>query len=169
MCIALFSRWLRLIVGMVFCAATLAVFAQGSTKEKVRAELIRLQKQSGLTLISFEGAGPDGRVYIVAFANRSLPDRQLLKEQTGGVRAITSDGTEIAFEGRRRTGQTLSAPGESKFAPYRTYLGVIRRDGSDLREYLDLDEPSDLCWSPDGTALALNAKNLTQGKQAPAP
>jgi Tol biopolymer transport system component len=166
MCIALSSRWLRLIVGMVFCAVVLAVFAQASTKESVRAELIRLQNQSGLTLISFEGAGNYGPVYIVAFASRSLPDMQLLKEGISGVRAITSDGTEIAFERRRRTGQTLS-PAESKFAPYRTYLGVIRRDGSDLREYLDLDEPSDLCWSPDGTALALSVKNLTQGKQAP--
>jgi hypothetical protein len=84
------SRRLRLIVGIAFCAAALAVITQASPKESVRAELIRLQNQSGLTLISFEGAGPDGPVYIVAFASRSLPERQLLKEKNGGVRGISS-------------------------------------------------------------------------------
>jgi len=139
------------------------VFAHASSKEKVRAELIRLQNQSGLTLISFEGAGPDGPVYVVAFGSRSLPERQLLKEKNGGVRAISSGGTEIAFERRRKTGQTFSTPTGKEFPQYRTYLGIIRPDGTDLREYPDLDEPYGLCWSPDGSILALTVKNLKQG------
>jgi WD40 repeat protein len=154
MYIALSSRWLHLIVGMASCSVALALFAQASPKQSVRAELIQLQSQSGLTLISFEGAGPDGPVYIVAFASRSLPERQLLQEEIGGVRAITSDGTIIAFEHRRK----------EEFPRYRTFLGVIRRDGSDLREYPDLDEPYDLCWSPDRSILALSAKNLKERK-----
>src|SRR4029077_7183399 len=81
-----------------------------------------------------------------------------------GVRGISSGGTEIAFERRQKTGQTFSAPAGKEFPQYRTLLGIIRRDGSDLREYPDLDEPYDLCWSPDGSALALTAKNLKQGK-----
>jgi len=101
---------------------------------------------------------------MVAFASRSLPERQLLKEKNGGVRAISSGGTEIAFEGRRKTGQAFSTPTGKEFPKYRTYLGIIRQDGRDLREYPDLDEPYDLCWSPDGSILALTVKNLRQGK-----
>jgi Tol biopolymer transport system component len=149
---------------MAFSAAAVSVFAQASTRESVRAELIRFQNQSGLTLISLEGAGPNGPVYVVAFASRSLPERQLLKEKNGGVRAISSDGTEIAFEGRRKPGQTSSTPSGKEFPQYRTYLGIVRKDGSDLREYPDLDEPYDLCWSPDGSILALTVKNMKQGK-----
>jgi Tol biopolymer transport system component len=156
MCIVQASRWLRLTVGMAFCAAALALSAQAPPKESVRTELIQLQNQNGLTLISFEGSGPDGPVYIVAFASRSLHEKQLLKGKNGGVRAIFSDGAGIAFEGRRKT----------EPARYRTYLGIIRRDGSELREYPDLDEPYDLCWSPDASILALTVKNLKQGKDA---
>jgi Tol biopolymer transport system component len=135
---------------MVFCAAALASFSQASTKESVRAELIRLQNQSGLSLISFEGAGRNGNLYAFAFASRSLSEKHILKEENVGEGAISSDGTEIAFELRRKTG----------------HLGTIRQDGSDLREYPDLDGPFDLCWSLDGTALALSVKNLKQGKGA---
>jgi WD40 repeat protein len=161
-----FSWWLRSAIGVVSCAVALVVFAQASPKESVRAELVRLQNQSGLTLISFEGAGSDGPVYIVAFADRSLPERQLLKEGISGVRAITPDGTEIAFEHRRNTGRTFSIPTGKELPEYRTYLGIIRRDGSNLREYTDLDEPYDLCWSPDRSVLALTVKNLKQRKDA---
>jgi Tol biopolymer transport system component len=161
-----YAHWLRLISGMAFCAATLSVFAQASAKENVRAELSRLQNQGGLTLISFEGAGNDGPVYIVAFANRSLPDRKLLGKDNPGVLAISPDGTEIAIRLHRNTGKTFTTRTGNEFPIYESYLGIVRQDGSNLREYSDLDEPQDVCWSPDGSALALDVKNLKQGKDA---
>lgn len=72
------------------------------------------------------------------------------KEKNVGEGSISSDRAEIAFELRRKTG----------------HLGIIRQDGSDLREYPDLDEPYDIGWSPDGTALTLSVKNMKQGKEA---
>ena len=161
---ALSSHRLRLIGGMALGAAVLAMFAQASTKENVRAELIRLQNQSGLSLVSFEGALRNGNLYVVAFASRSLSETQLSREENMGEGAISSDGTEIAFERRRPIGQTVATLTGKGLPEHRNYLGIIRRDGSDLREYPDLDEPYDLCWSPDGSILALTVKNLKQGK-----
>ncbi len=141
-------RCLRLIRGMAFCAAALAMFAQASTKENLHAELIRLQNQSGLSLVSFEGAGRNGNLYVVAFATRSLSEKRLLKDENVGEGAISSDGTKIAFELRRQT----------------SHLGVVRQDGSNLKEYPDLDDPYNPCWSFDKSALALNVKNSKLGK-----
>jgi Tol biopolymer transport system component len=160
------SRRIRLIGGTALCAAALAGFGQAPPKESVRAELIRLQGQIGLTLISFEGAGNEGPVYVVAFASRSLPERQLLKEKDAEVLAISPDGREIAFQLRRKTGRTFTTRTGNHFPIYESYLGIVRRDGSDLREYPDLEEPYDVCWSPDGSMLALTAKNLRRGKDA---
>src|SRR5436309_366803 len=161
---ALSSRWLRLIVGTAFCAVALVVFAQASAKENLRAELIRLQKQSGLSLVSFGGGG--GNLYVVLFTSRHLAEKQFLKGENVGDGSVSSDGRAIAFELRRKTGQTFSTPTGKEFPKWRTYLGIIRQDGSDLREYPDLEEPYDPCWSLDGSALALSAKNLKQGKEA---
>jgi WD40 repeat protein len=135
---------------MAFCAAALAMFAQASTKENLHTELIRLQNQSGPSLVSFEGAGRNGNLYVVAFATRSLSEKRLLKDENVGEGAISSDGTEIAFELRRQT----------------AHLGVVRQDGSNLREYPDFDEPYDPCWSFDKSALALNVKNSKLGKDS---
>jgi hypothetical protein len=66
------SRWLRpLRVTMMFSTVALATFAH-ATKESVRAELIRLQEQNGLSLISFDGGGRTGVLSLVLFATRSL-------------------------------------------------------------------------------------------------
>jgi len=160
-------RWLRrTLLAVPFATVAFALLMHASPRDSVRGELIRLQNQSGLTLISFEGSGPGGPVYVFDFASRSLPDRKLLKAEMGGVRAITPDGTKIAVELRREMGQVFSTPAGKMFPQYRTSLGIVRRDGSDFREYPDLDEPDDVCWSPDGSVLVLTAKNLKQARGA---
>lgn len=161
-----FSPWLRPIVGMAFFAVALTVLTQASTKESIRAELTRLQKQGGLSLVSFEGGGRSGNLSIVLFANRSFSERHLLKNENVGEGSISLDGTEIAFELWRKTGQKLSAPTGKEYPEYRSYLGIVRQDGSDLREYPDLDKPYNSCWSFDKSALALSVKDLKHGKDA---
>jgi Tol biopolymer transport system component len=160
------SHWCWLTSGVAFCAVALAMFAQASTRESVRAELIRLQKQSGLSLVSVEGGGRGGELYVVMFASRNLAGKQFIRGENAGEGAVSSDGKAIAFELRRETERTFSTPSGKVFPQYRRYLGIIRQDGSALREYPDLDEPYGLCWSFDESALTLSVKNLNQGKQS---
>jgi Tol biopolymer transport system component len=141
------SPWLLPMSVVTFCGLALAMFAH-ATREGVRAELIRLQKQNGLSLVSFEGGGRSGALSIVVFASRSLAERHVLKEENVGEGAMSSDGIEIAFELRRQT----------------SHLGIVRQDGSNVKEYPDLDDPYDPCWSFDKSALALNVKNSKLGK-----
>jgi hypothetical protein len=107
---------LRMISGIALCAATLALFTQASPKESVRAELIRLQKQTGLSLVSFGGGGGGGDLDVIMFASRRLEDRQLLKGENVGEGSISSDGAAIAFELRRKTGQSFSTPYVTKLS-----------------------------------------------------
>ena len=159
------SRWLRLIIGMAFCVVALVMLAQASTRESVRAELIRLQEQTGLSLVSFGGGGGSGNLDVVIFDSRHVAEKELLKESVGEG-AISSDGSSIAFELRRKTGRTFSTPSENEVPEIGSRLGIVHHDGSDLREYPDLGDPYYPCWSFDKSALALSAKNLKQGKDA---
>jgi len=156
----------RVIGGIALCATTLAVIAQASSKENVRAELIRLQKQTGLSLVSFWGSGGGGNFDVVLFASRQLKDRHVLTGENVGEGAISSDGSVIAFELRRKTGRTFSTPSRMEVPEIGSRLAIVRQDGSDLREYPDLGNPYGPCWSPDKSALALTVKNLKQGKDA---
>ncbi len=91
MYIALSSRWFRLIAGMGFCAVALALFAQASPRESVRAELIRLQNQSGLTHATWS---PDGNriAFLEAdgyYAIRpSGSERKRLANKKDGLKAL---------------------------------------------------------------------------------
>jgi Tol biopolymer transport system component len=161
-----FTRLLRLIGGMAICVVALVVLAQASAKESVRAELVRLQEQTGLSLVSFGGGGGSGNLDVVMFDSRRLEDTQLLKGENVGQGSISSDGSAIAFELRRKTGRTFSTPYVKEVPETRSRLAIVRQDGSDLREYPDLGDPYDPCWSFDKSALALTVKNLKQGKNA---
>jgi Tol biopolymer transport system component len=160
------SRSLRLLGGIALSAATLAVFTQAAPKESVRAELSRLQKQTGLSLVSFGGGGGGGNLDIVMFDSRHLTGKQMLKGENVGEGAVSSDRTTIAFELRRKTGRTFSTPYVKEVQEIGSRLAIVREDGSDLREYPDLGDPYDPCWSFDKSALALTVKNLKQGKVA---
>src|SRR6267378_7250434 len=127
------SHWFRLIGEVALCAVAVVAFAQASTKESVRAELIRLQKQTGLSLVSFGGGGGGGNLDVVMVAKRQLEDRQLLKGENVGEGAISSDGSAIAFELRRKTGRTFSTPFVKEVPEVGSRLGIFRQDGSDLR------------------------------------
>jgi hypothetical protein len=109
-----------------------AVAAQG--KETVRAELIRTQNQTGLTLASF-----NMRIEIVLFDKRELvPAPNLFYRMVGGV--VTRDGTEIAAA---RLNRDMSDS-----------LVTFRPEGSTVREYPIASSPS-ICWSYDKSKLAV--------------
>src|SRR5258708_33245656 len=95
-----FARLLRLMGGMAICSVALVVLAQALAKETVRAELIRLQKQTGLSLVSFGGGGGNGHLDVVVLDNRHLTAKQLLQENVGDGE-VSSGVSKIAFDVRR--------------------------------------------------------------------
>jgi hypothetical protein len=118
-------------------------------KEPVRAELIRLQKETGLTLASFSRY-----VRSVIFADRLLSDeKELLPKGSAGDGAISRDGIDIAFG--------FMGP------PHSESLGIVRRDAGNLREYPEIVAPYSMCWSYDKTNLAMSVANLGRGTTPP--
>jgi hypothetical protein len=109
-------------------------------QEPVRQELVRQQGQTGLTLASFYRD-----LTTVNFAERSAEGKKIQVSNGLPVEgALSSDGKYVALR--------LSFD-----HPYRTYLGITRQDGGELKEYPDVLTPSDLCWSYDKSKIALNA------------
>ena len=114
--------------------------AYASIQEPVRQDLLRQQRERGLTLASFYG-----KLETVDFAGRlSVEKRIQVANGPPNAGAVSRDGETIAFE--------LSVD-----HPYRRYPGVARSDGSGLREYPGIVSPSYFCWSHDKSRLALNA------------
>jgi hypothetical protein len=120
--------------------------------ESVRAELTRLQEQTGLSLVRVA----DG-VQVVLFSHpamvkaNGLPVKaKTLPEGVGpGPGVMSPDGTEIAFA----VHPGLRGP---------AHLGISRTDGSEFREYLNLQYQNlgdDLCWSYDKSKLAMTVWN----------
>jgi hypothetical protein len=110
-------------------------------KESLRAELVRLQEQTGLTL-----AMDDGGLGIVLFDKRTViygknlyrtTESQVARSMGRGV--VSGDGTEVAG--------TLFDLGQGS-------LAIVQPDGSNLRLYPDVS-PRDICWSNDKSKLAM--------------
>ena len=120
----------------------LALVACINAQETVRQQLVREQKQEGLTLASFYF----GKFETVRFASRSFELSDLRVNSAGRLSdgAVSRDGELIAF-------------GLSFDRPYRKHLAVARSNGSDLRYYPEIESPSSLCWSYDKSKLLLNA------------
>jgi hypothetical protein len=109
--------------------------AAARLKGSVRSELSRRQAETGLTLAS-EQQG----IYVVLFDKRSLiHGARLFSCLSSGV--VSRDGTEVATR--------------CFLANKLTYmLGIVRSDGSSLREYPEVI-PRDICWSYDKSKLAM--------------
>jgi hypothetical protein len=108
------------------------------TEDSVLADIIRLQRDQGLTITWDE----DG-LNVVDFDHRSAIPRAklplLLSKMSG---AVSLDGTQVA--GYFRAGST--GPDFN--------LGIVRFDGSDPRGYPGI-APIDFCWSHDNASIAL--------------
>jgi WD40 repeat protein len=109
--------------------------AVSKSRGSLRAELVREQRDTGLTLAS-EQQG----IYVVLFDKRSLiHGARLFSCLSSGV--VSRDGTEVATR--------------CFLANSLTYmLGIVRSDGSSLREYPEVI-PRDICWSYDKSKLAM--------------
>jgi WD40 repeat protein len=115
--------------------AALSLLTQSCAKEPVRSELARLQKQTGLNLVSVH----DNQIYTIDFANRAK-ESPLPFPGIGGAThgTISPTGTEIAFD--------------------YGHLGIININGTGLRQYLGYAYPRTICWSNDKSKLAFEAR-----------
>src|SRR5713101_2238039 len=125
-------------VKIVAVVIALALAGPALAEEPVRTELIRLQKETGLTLASFYR-----NVQTVKFADREVSQEAVF--HPGGVPQeghLSRDGTRIAL---------VIATGN------RDYLAVGGRNGTGFRLYPEIVNPYDICWSFDHSALVLQS------------
>ena len=117
-----------------------ARFAPARQNESVRAELARLQKQTGLTLAAYSFG-----LQVISFENRRKYDGKSLVPMEDGPGTMSPDGTKIALEVVRWEGAVRAAS-----------LGVVRWDGSDLQQYPGI-QTLNTCWSHDQSKIAMTA------------
>jgi len=139
-----------------------------------------------LGLIASTGLSPVRRCIVSAESTSILSERSsrtgsvrselanLEREQGLSMAALTSDGLQfLVFESDKiEVADTpplagawplLISPDGSQLALSSGHLKVMRRDGSGAREYSNIEREKgfgDICWSHDGSKLALGAANL---------
>jgi len=110
----------------------------------VRAELTRLQKQTGLSLVLIDNR----TVQILILSPHPQAKEINLPDRSEGWE-ISNDGTKLAFRLSRGIG---------------SYLAISRIDGTDLQEFPNVETVTGaMCWSNDRSRLALRATNLRKG------
>jgi len=143
-------RTFSALFALVLCAAS-------ARREPVRAELARLQKDTGLTIASFYRS-----IDSVDFTNRVLRSgKELLPIGTALTGVLSRDGTEIIFDHE----QGLVPDRRSKRRP--SSVAVVRTDASNLRDYPYITAAYNLCWSYDKSRLAASVQNLKRGTTPP--
>lgn len=122
------------------CTPKLALFENSAFAEtpeiSARAELEKLQRQSGLSIgiFSYKGIG------LLLFRESSFAFRKLLFDGNSTNGTVSRDGTEIALL------QPMSKPSS---------VVVVHPDGSDLRDYTGIPRPAPMCWSYDNSKLVV--------------
>ncbi|MGI0084546.1 MAG: TolB family protein [Nitrososphaerales archaeon] len=132
-------------------------------KESVRAELIRLQRQNGLYLISATA----NKLNIIDYTSRSSKEEKHFA--SGGLSngsVLTVDGTEIAFNDCSPSGVSHPIPSSEKCPSVWPHLATIHSDGTYFRKYPDFVYPGGMCWSHDKTKLALAVADRRENRFA---
>src|SRR5271155_4728007 len=157
-------RWREMTLGLVICAITLVFPVDATAQESVRAELTRLQKQNGISLVSQR----DNKVYTIDFAKRRLRESKPLPGSgTANGGYFSEDGTKIAVALCRDPGITHPTPYATE-CPRGVDLAIMQADGSDRHEYTDLANPDYMtCWSHDGSKIALVMQDRRKDRYAP--
>jgi hypothetical protein len=126
---------------------TVAVSPVAPEDGGVRAELADLQARDGLTIADYDDHG----LRIVNFEKRRAFRGKPIPDHRAGGGTITRDGTLIAFQ-LLRLGQNPSVA-----------LGIMKADNSDIREFLNVRSPGQMCWSNDMTHIAMATATQDMG------
>lgn len=137
------------------------------TSPSVHEELVRLQREKGLSLATIW----KNKLFTVDFAARELNGRGAFITRGTAVKgALSPDGSEIAFSYCPDPGLLGVPPGElpprSVECAIPEYLGIIRADGTGLREYRNLRYPTGFCWSLQDSRLVMSVEDVEDNPPA---
>jgi hypothetical protein len=92
----------------------------------------------------------ENSLHVVSFKKgRMLYGKDLVSNEFGSGGEVSPDGTQIAIG--------LNNPGPN-WSVRHYYLGVVRYDGSAVREYPEIS-PIEMCWSHDQSKMAMTVYN----------
>jgi hypothetical protein len=111
----------------------------------VRVELAEMQSRVGLTIADY---GPHG-LRIVNFEKRRSFRGKPFPDYRASQGTVSRDGTLVAFALLR----------SSQVPPMA--LAIMKADNSDLREFLNVARPGEMCWSNDMAHLAMGTVDVT--------
>jgi WD40 domain-containing protein len=157
------TKWLGMAVGVGICALIVASTIRYWRERLVRQEIETMERRMGIGLFRVS----DNRVYWVDVMGRSLEEkRQFIAKGTAIEGALSFDGTEIAFTYCAEPGLAHSTPYFTHCPAGHLHLGIVRVDGTSLKEYPNLAYPDIGCWSHDMSKLALAVSDRTADRNA---
>jgi WD40-like Beta Propeller Repeat len=130
---------IRILFFALIVAATTLSVTGAQPNESVRAELIRLQEQAGLTLAAYDSENLD----VTVFADRSIVHTGSHFSKGARLGAISQDGTEVG----------------GSFDRLSSMFGTSRLDDTDRLDFPTVFGPYSSCWNYDKSKIALSIKN----------
>lgn len=139
--------------------------ASVSPKESVGAELEKLRREKGFSLVTAIG----NKLYEVDYTNRSLRPGTTFFAGSDPVDwgTISSDGTQVAFTVKASKN---SANGKNEGCSSNDgCLALGKIDGTGFRLFGSIRSPYGMCWSHDGSHLVLSGSNpqIANGDSTP--
>ncbi len=153
-------RYLSVVIALVLLGGAVRLNSRNQAPKvsALRDELIRLQKESGLSLVVIQ----DNRIRAVSFADRALKEvREILKSGTALEGTISPDGAELAFDFCSEPGLQHPLPNVTMCGG-RENLAVVATDGTGFREFPNLRYGLQPCWSYDDAKAADGWQNRSQ-------
>lgn len=149
----------RQLLLLCICVSILVVAVPANSRESVHAELMRLQRQNALCLISVT----TNKINVVDYTSRSLrDDRQFGSGGLSNGSVLTVDGMEIAFNDCSLPGASKPIPSVEHCTSVLPHLATMHADGSHFQKYQDYAYPGGMCWSHDKAKLALSVTDRTE-------
>ncbi len=155
--------WLRTTLLFGLCSSILVLSVPALSTESVSAELIRLQKQNALYLISVTA----NKFNLVDYKSRSLKEgKTFANAGLSNESVLTIDGTEIAFNDCSPPEVTHAIPSGEHCASVWPHLATVHADGTHFRKYPDFVYPDGMCWSHNKDKLALAVADRRENRSA---
>lgn len=135
-------------LGVLFSCLFLISLAAGQEDQSLESQLVRMQSQSGQLIIQLRGQSIDA----LLFGEKDLVSLPFPKALDLSIGAISQDGEEIAF---RQVIPTVKKDSNySGAAGIESILSIALTSGEDLRQFPQIKEPTEFCWSRDRQHLA---------------